>query len=122
MYLRWDPHPKHEGGYSRLFLRGQLGARNSRDSTRSRLLLAQQRVQSLELSTSFEIHNPHRGAINCMSLERHESRYLLSGGQYGTISLTDLETFDAHGDLSAVKVAKNLMSGVGPAAGASESS
>ena len=115
MYLRWGACPEPADGYTRLFLRGQLGGRGSRDATRSRLLLAQQRVQSLELSTSLEIHNPHRGVVNCLSLERHESRYLLSGGQYGTVSLTDLETFDAHGDLSGVKVAKNLMSGVGPA-------
>ena len=116
MYLRWDPYPEQApDGYARLFLRSQLGPRNSRDSTRSRILLAQQRVQSLELSTSFEIHNSHRGAVNCLSLERHESRYLLSGGQYGTVSLTDLETFDPHKDLSGVNVAKNLMSGIEPA-------
>ena len=116
MYLRWDSCPDQAlGGYARVFLRGQLGPRYSRDATRGRMLLSHRRVQSLELSTSFEIHNPHRGVVNCLSLERHESRYLLSGGQYGTVSLTDLETFDAHSDISGVNVAKNLMSGVGPA-------
>jgi DNA excision repair protein ERCC-8 len=46
-----------------------------------------------------------------MSLELQESRYLLSGGQYGTVSLTDLELHDPSDRDNEAKIAKNLWSG-----------
>lgn len=75
--------------------------------------MSSKRIRSLQLSTSFEIRNALGGAVNCMSLEAQESRYLLCGGLYGTISLTDLESFDANVRDGGARVAKNIWVGHG---------
>lgn len=74
--------------------------------------MSSKRIRSLQLSTSLEIRNA-LGAVNCMSLEAQESRYLLCGGLYGTISLTDLESIDTSVRDSGAKVAKNVWVGHG---------
>lgn len=63
----------------------------SRERLRAQLSITQHCINNLRLSTSLEIRSSHEGFVTTLSLEKQESRYLLSGGQYGEIQLTDLE-------------------------------
>lgn len=63
----------------------------SRERLRAQLSITQHCINNLRLSTSLEIRSSHEGFVTSLSLEKQESRYLLSGGQYGEIQLTDLE-------------------------------
>lgn len=110
-WIDWSS-PDREMSFASI-LKGRERMVHARDQSRYRRQLSSNRMRSLELSTSLEIQNVLGGMVNCMSLETQESRYLLCGGLYGSISLTDLESYEANNRDSEAKIAKSLWVGHG---------
>ncbi|XP_071118181.1 DNA excision repair protein ERCC-8-like [Haliotis cracherodii] len=54
------------------------------------------RIFSLELSKHRDVDRVHDGGINSLDIDLIESRYLLSGGSTGGISIHDLENFSGN--------------------------
>lgn len=55
-----------------------------------RSLVTKSKIQNMALSAQYEIVSSHNRPVHCLSLEKQENRFLLSGGLDGLVSLYDL--------------------------------
>ena len=92
LWTKLDRLKKYDSTTLSLFLRSQMSI-SGKFRLHSRTALTC--IESLELSTQFEIRSGLRNtSVNCLDLDKQECKYLLCGGNNGTISLLDLTPFD----------------------------